>query len=71
MKDTALPSGWDEQSLQELVDYYERQTGEEAAAEHEAALSEPPATLMEVPADLVPLFRELIARRRRSRSSPG
>jgi hypothetical protein len=57
-----FPAGWDERRVQEVLDYYEHQTEEEAASEHEAALASPPATLMEVPADLVPVFRELIAR---------
>ena len=64
MKTNKYPAGLDEQSVRELVDYYESQTDEEAAAEHEAALSGP-ATLMEVPVDLVPLVRDLIARHRR------
>jgi hypothetical protein len=67
MKATELPTGWDEQSIQELAEYYDHQTDEEAAAEHEAALSDPATTLMEVPVDLVPLFRELIAKRRLER----
>ena len=64
MKTIELPTDWDEQSIQELADHYDNQTDEEAAAEHEAALSDPATIHMEVPADLVPLFRELIAKRR-------
>jgi len=56
-----LPTGWDEKRIQELVDYYDSQTDEEAASEHEAALSNPAGTLMEVPTELVPVFREIIA----------
>jgi hypothetical protein len=67
MKSNNLPSGWDDQSIQELAEYYDRQTDEEAAAEHEAALADPATTHMEVPAELVPLFRELIAKRRAKR----
>jgi len=67
MKTTELPTGWDQQSIQELAEHYDHQTDKEAAAEHEAALSDPATTLMEVPADLVPLFRELIAKRRLER----
>jgi hypothetical protein len=44
------------------VDYYEHQTDEEAAAEHEAALSRSGETLMTVPTEIVPAVRELIAR---------
>ena len=35
-----FPAGLDEQSVRELVDYYENQTDEEAAAEHESALAD-------------------------------
>lgn len=38
MKPNEFPAGWDEQAVREIVDYYEAQTDEEAAAEHEAAL---------------------------------
>ncbi|MGH9381523.1 MAG: hypothetical protein ACRD2Z_13030 [Thermoanaerobaculia bacterium] len=55
-----FPRGWDEQRVREVLDYYENQSDEEAAAEHEAALA-PHETLMEVPAALVPRVRELIA----------
>ena len=48
--------------VRDLVDYYEHQTEEEAAAEHEAALSRPGETLMSVPTDIVPAVRELISR---------
>ena len=63
MKSAKLPAGWDEQSIQELANYYDHQTEDEAAAEHDRALSAPTTTRMEVPAELVPLFRELIAKR--------
>jgi hypothetical protein len=67
MKPEELPSGWDEHDIQEIVEYYDNQTDEEAAAEHEAALSSPASTLMEVPTELVPIFRDLIARHRLGR----
>jgi hypothetical protein len=38
-KRSDLPPGWDEKRVQELLDHYEHQTDEEAAAEHEAAVS--------------------------------
>lgn len=56
-----FPSGWNEQRVQEVLEYYENQTDAEAAAEHEVALSGPDHTLMEVPSKLVPIFRQLIA----------
>jgi len=58
MKTNKFPADWDEQRVREVIDYYEHQTDEEAAAEHEAALENPTATLMEVPTKLVPVFRE-------------
>jgi hypothetical protein len=63
VKSNRFPAGWDEQSVRELSEHYEGQTDEEAAAEHEAALSG--STLMKVPVELVPVFRDLIARHRR------
>lgn len=69
MKPNEFPAGWDEQTIREIVDYYEAQTDGEAAAEHEAALSSPDGTVMEVPTELVPIFRELIARHQQERRS--
>jgi len=62
LKPNKFPAGWDEHRVREVLDYYENQTDEDAAAEQEAALERPTATLMEVPTKLVPVFRELIAR---------
>ena len=67
MKLNEFPAGWNEQTVREIVDHYETQTDEEAAAEHEAALSSPNSTVMEVPAELVPVFRELIAKHQQER----
>ena len=67
MKTTKFPAGWDERRVREVIDYYESQTDEEAAVEHESALAGPTATLMEVPSELVPVFRELIARHQQER----
>ena len=68
-KKSEFPPGWDATRIQELLDYYERQTDEEAAAEHEAALSRPGHTLMEVPTELVPAVREIIAEHEREHES--
>jgi hypothetical protein len=67
MKGNEFPAGMDEQSIRDLVDYYDSQTDEDAAAEHEAALAHPTGTLMDVPTELVPVFRELIARHQQKR----
>lgn len=56
------PSGWNQERVRDLVDYYEHQTDEGAAVEHEAALSRPGETLISVPTDIVPAVRELISR---------
>lgn len=69
MKPDEFPTGWDEQRVRELIDHYEGQTDEEAAAEHEAALASPTGTLMEVPTELVPVVRDLIARHRQERKT--
>jgi len=69
MKSTdEFPLGWDEKRVREILDFYESQTDEEAAAEHEAALSGPDHTVMEVPIDLVPVFRQLIAEHEKERT---
>jgi len=67
MKRNEFPVGMDEQSILDLVDYYDSQTDGDAAAEHEAALAHPTGTLMDVPTELVPVFRELIARHQQKR----
>lgn len=64
-----FPAGWDESRVRDVLDYYESQSDEEAAAEHEAALSGPGQTLMEVPAELVPVFRQLIAEHQKERTT--
>lgn len=68
-KTNEFPSGWDERRVREVLEHYENQTDEDAAAEHEAALSSPEHTVMEVPAELVPLFRQLIAEHEKDRTS--
>jgi hypothetical protein len=64
-----FPAGWDDARIRKVLDYYERQTDEEAAAEHEAALSRPNHTLLEVPTELVPAVREIIAEHERQQKT--
>jgi hypothetical protein len=64
-----FPPGWDEQRVREVLDYYEHQTDEEAAAEHEAALSRPDHTLMAIPCELVPEVHQLLAEHEHKRAS--
>ena len=64
-----FPPGWDEQRVREVLEYYENQTDEEAAAEHEAALSRPDHTLMSIPHELVPQVHQLLAEHEEKRAS--
>jgi hypothetical protein len=60
------PRGWNDARIRGVLEYYESQTDEEAAAEIESALQR---TTMEVPPALVPAVRALIGKRRPARSS--
>jgi hypothetical protein len=68
-KKSEYPPGWDQRRVQDLLDHYERQTDDEAAAEHESALSRPDHTLMEIPTELVPAVREIITEHERAHRS--
>ena len=59
------PRGWNEARLRRLLEHYESQTDEEAAAEIDFGLA---GTTMEVPTALVPVVRELIANRKSARA---
>lgn len=60
MRAQKYPPGWNESRVRAVLDYYDSQTDEEAAAEIEAGS---PSIMMEVPSALVPAIRRLIARR--------
>jgi hypothetical protein len=60
------PRGWNEARIRRVLDYYDAQSDEEAAAEIEAAFA---STTMEVPVALVPTVRQLIAKRQARRTS--
>ena len=62
MKQSKFPPGWDEERVKRVLDHYELQSEEEAAAEDEAAFEAPDQTVMEIPSELVPAVRELIAK---------
>ena len=64
MRQPRYPVGWDEERVRRVLEHYEAQSDEEAVAEDEAAYEATTHTAMEVPVDLVPVFRELIAKRR-------
>lgn len=61
-----FPAEWDESRVQRVLDHYEAQSDEEAAAEDESAFDSPAHTAVEVPVDLVPEVRELIAKHKAS-----
>jgi hypothetical protein len=63
-KKQALPRGWTQKRIQEVITYYENQSEDEQLAEHEAAYAAADQTMMGVPTRLVPEVRRLIARRR-------
>ena len=56
-----LPPGWDEERVQRLLEHYESQTDEEAAAEDEATFESTTHAVMEIPLQLVPAVRQLLA----------
>jgi hypothetical protein len=64
MKQANFPEGWDAKRVHRLLEYYERQSDEEAVAEDEAAYGSTTHTAMAIPVDLVPEVRELLAKRR-------
>ena len=54
------PPGWNREKVQQVIDYYEQQTDEEAAAEHEMATEADKVTMMAIPNKLLPAVRALI-----------
>lgn len=61
MKTSKFPTGWSEERVRRVLEYYESQTEFEAVAEDEAAYEDSSQTFMEVPKNLVPEVRKLIA----------
>ena len=64
MSDQKLPQGWDESRVRRVLDHYESQTDDAAAAEDQGEFESTTHTAMEVPIELVPEVRNLIAKRR-------
>jgi hypothetical protein len=62
MPEQRFPEGWDAARVQRVIDYYEGQTEDEAAAEIEAMLDAEGITMMAVPNHLVEQVRPLIDR---------
>jgi hypothetical protein len=65
MTNEKYPRGWNEGRVRRVLEYYESQSDEEAAAEIDAGFK---STTMEVPHGLVPVVRHLIAKRRTARA---
>ncbi len=61
-KTSEFPTGWDEERVRRVINYYESQTEDEAVAEDEAAFEDPGQTVMLIPNELVPAVRELLAK---------
>ncbi len=61
-----FPSGWDEEQTRRVLEHYENQTDEEAAAEDDARFVDQESTDFEtwilVPKSLVPAVQEMIER---------
>ena len=63
-EDARLPKGWDDARVRRVLEHYESQTDEQAAAEHDDAYRSRGVTLMEIPFELLAEVRKLIARKR-------
>ena len=61
MSKTQFPPGWDDERVRVVLDHYESQSDEEAAAEHEAGLVARDQATVVVPRALLPEVRALIA----------
>jgi len=63
MKKNNLPKGWSETKVKRVLEHYERQTEDQAAAEDEAAYRKRTQSFIAIPVKLVPAVRKLIARK--------
>ena len=53
MKQNEFPEGWNQERVQDLLEYYESQTEDEAVAEYEAACSSSSEPMIGVPLELL------------------
>jgi hypothetical protein len=60
---SAFPRGWNPKRVQDVIDYYDKQTEDEELAEYEAGMKLDGLSVMFVPRELVPEIRRLIRRR--------
>ena len=63
-KKQALPRGWNEKRVREVIAYYDTQTEGEELTEYEAAMKLEGLTMILVPNQFVPAVCQLIGRRR-------
>lgn len=62
MKDPNIyPPGWDQEKVQQVIDYYENLTDDETAAELGSPSESDTVTMVAVPTELVPAVRALLA----------
>ncbi|MBM4094567.1 MAG: hypothetical protein FJ276_34955 [Planctomycetes bacterium] len=64
-RQSRFPEGWDEARVRRVLEQYERQSDDAAAAEDEASPDATTGTLMVVPVELVPTVRRLIEQHKR------
>ena len=70
MKQSKFPHNWDEKRVQQVIAHYEKQTGDEATDEDEAAPfresltfgDAASQTVVQIPQELLPIIRELLAK---------
>jgi hypothetical protein len=58
-----FPKGWNRKRVETLIDYYEKQSDEDAIAEAEARYNAVESTMMQIARALVPQVERLLARR--------
>jgi hypothetical protein len=68
-KPQKFPPGWNEKEVRAVIDYYDNQTENEAAAEIDAAEEVPGHTWMSVPTELVPEITRMIEARQHRTSN--
>jgi hypothetical protein len=60
------PRAWTHGKIRHLIDYYDKQSGDELLAEYEAACAKTGETMISVPTELVPAVLKLIAQHQNS-----
>jgi hypothetical protein len=63
-KKQRLPRGWTQERVRKLAEFYDKQSEDDQAAEHAAALRAEGSTVLVVPTELVPEIVKLINKKR-------